>query len=181
MRSAFRFARAGQSFDGVVENVRESFCQPLHRLGRSVHVYRRICVVRKRPDVIDAVDVVGMVVREENGRYFAHASGDKLKAQLGRCIDEDVRPIIRLDECAYSGPLISRIGRPAHVASTANLGDTKTGSRPQKGEFQTVSTLSKLVVPGMSKGTPAVTMMRSPFDASSLATTTDLARAIIWS
>ena len=120
-----------------------------------------------------------MVVREENRSDFAGTCGDELKSQLGRSVDENVRSVVCFDQRAHSCPLISRIGRPAHLASTANLGDTKTGSRPQKGEFQTVSTLSKLVVPGMSNGTPAVTMIRSPFDASSLVTTAPFARAII--
>jgi hypothetical protein len=123
--------------------------------------------------------MIGVIVSEKDRVDIANAGSNELETELRRSIDENVCSVVRLHERAYSRPLISRIGRPAHVASTANLGDTKAGSRPQKGEFQTVSTLSKLVVPGMSNGTPAVTIILSPLDASSLLTTADLARPII--
>ena len=69
---------------------------------------------------------------------------------------------------SFSGAAIPWIRRPAHFARTPDLWDAKACSCSQESELQTVSTLSRLVVPGMSNGTPAVTMIRSPFDASSL-------------
>src|ERR1700731_3182281 len=104
---------------------------------------------------------------------------DQLKTELRRGIDEDVRTSIRHDQCADAISLVPGIRRPAHFAVASDLRDAKAGSCPQEGKVQTISTLSKLVVPGRSKGTPAVTMMRSPFDASSLCTTTLLVCSII--
>jgi hypothetical protein len=176
---ALGLAGSRQRFDRIIEDVLEAFSESPHRLRRAVHVDRQLAAIRECSRVIDAVHVIGMIVGKQDRANIANASGYELQAELGRSVDENVRSIVRLYKGAYSSPLISRIGRPAHVASTANLGDTKAGSRPQKGEFQTVSTLSKLVVPGMSNGTPAVTMIRSPFEASSLLTTADFARPII--
>jgi hypothetical protein len=113
------------------------------------------------------VNVIGMVVREQNGIHAAYIRCYQLKPQLRRSVDENVRASIRLDERADARPLVPRIRRPAHLAATSNLWNAETCARPQKREFQTVSTLSKLVVPGMSNGTPAVTMIRSPLLASS--------------
>jgi hypothetical protein len=174
-----RLAGSRKRFDRIIEDVLEAFSESPHGLRRSVHVDRRLGAIRQCAGVIDAMNMIGMIVSEQDRANVTDTRRDELKAQFGWGVDEDVCSVVRLHKCAYSGPFISRIGRPAHLASTANLGDTKAGSRPQKGEFQTVSTLSKLVVPGMSNGTPAVTMMRSPFDASSLLTTADFARPII--
>ena len=117
--------------------------------------------------------------RDMNRILVAYVSGTELAAQLWWRIDQDAGSAIGLDERTDARPLVSRIRRPAHFALTSNLWNAETCSRPQKGEFQTVSTLSRLVVPGMSNGTPAVTMMRSPFEASSLWTTTLFACLII--
>ena len=123
--------------------------------------------------------VISVVVGEQNRLYLTHASVDQLKSQLRRGVDEDADAAIGLNKGADATALVTRIARPAHLARAPNLGDAKTGSRPQEGEFQTVSTLRRLVVPGMSNGTPAVTMMRSPLVASSRRTTTVLVRSII--
>jgi len=173
------FARAGQGLDGVVEDVREPLRQPRHRIGRAVHLDRHIALVRKRADVVDAVHVIGVIMGEKNCVDLTHAGTDQLETQLWWSIDENADSTVGFDERANSRPLVAWISRSAHLARTPNLGDAKTGSRPQKRQSQTVSTFSKLVVPGMSNGTPAVTMMRSPLLASSRATTTPLVRSII--
>jgi hypothetical protein len=171
------FARSRQGFDGIVEDVRESFGQPLHRLRRTVHVDRLIAPVREGADVVDAVNVIGVVVRKQDRVNAAYVRGDELKPQLRRRVDENVGSPIGFDERTDARPLVSRIRRPAHLALTSDLWNAETCARPQKREFQTVSTLSRLVVPGMSKGTPAVTMIRSPLLASSRCTTT----VFVWS
>jgi len=120
-----------------------------------------------------------VIVREQDGINAVDAGCYQLEAQLRRRIDENPRSAVSFDKRANTCPFVSGIRRSADLARTSNLGDAKAGSRPQEGELQTVSTLSKLVVPGISNGTPAVTMMRSPFEASSLSMTTDLVRSII--
>ncbi len=177
--AAFGLARARERPDGIVEDVGEALRESGHRVGRPVHPDRNIAAVGEGADIVYPVDVIGVIVREQNGVHLADARGNELEAQLGRSVNEYGRAPIRLHDRANAGALISGIRRPADFARASDLRDAKAGSCPQEGEFQTVSTLSRLVVPGMSKGTPAVTMMRSPFDASSLRTTTFLVWCII--
>lgn len=123
--------------------------------------------------------VVSVIVREKNRVDMIHIGVDQLESQLRRSVDENAGAAVRLHQCADTTSLIARIGRSADLAGAADLGDTKTGSRAQKRELQTVSTFRRLVVPGVSNGTPAVTMIRSPGVASSLVTTTPLVCVII--
>src|ERR1700682_5224506 len=125
------------------------------------------------------MDVIRVIVCEQNGIDSAYACRDQLKTQLRRGIDQDVRTSIRLDERADSSSLVPGVRRPAHFARASDLRDAKAGSCSQESELQTISTLSRLVVPGRSKGTPAVTMILSPFAASSRRTTTPLVCSII--
>lgn len=131
------------------------------------------------PNVVDAVDVIGVIVGKEDRIDVVHSGRDQLEPQLGRRVDQNPGASVRLDEGADAGPPVARVRRPANRAAASNLGYAETGSRPKERQPQMVSTLSRLVVPGMSKGTPAVTMMRSPLDASSRATTASFARVII--
>ncbi len=123
--------------------------------------------------------MIGMIVSKQDRVDLAHPSVDELKSQLRWRVDEDSHSAARLYQSANARPLVTRISRSTHLAGAADLRDTKTGSRSQEREFQTVSTFRRLVVPGMSNGTPAVTMMRSPLSASSRLTTTVLVRSII--
>src|ERR1700680_645257 len=125
------------------------------------------------------MDVICVIVREQNRVDAAYAGGDQLQAQLGRSIDQDAGTSISLDQRADASSLVPGVRRPAHFARASNLRDAKAGSCPQESELQTISTLSKLVVPGRSKGPPAVTMILSPFAASSRRTTTPLVCSII--
>ncbi|MEA2761239.1 MAG: hypothetical protein QOD47_523 [Gemmatimonadaceae bacterium] len=179
MSTTLGLAGPWQGLDGVVEDVREPSCQPLHGHGRAIHVNRLIVPIRERTNIVDAMHMIRVIVREENRVDTAHPRGYQLEPELGRRVDKDVRPPVGFYQRANAGSLVPGISRPAYLARTPNLGNAKAGSRPQKGELQTVSTLSRLVVPGMSKGTPAVTMIRSPFDASSRCVTTSFVRSII--
>jgi hypothetical protein len=53
--------------------------------------------------------VVRVIVREENDVNFARARRDELKSKLGRSIDEDMRPSIRLDQGTNAGPLVAEV------------------------------------------------------------------------
>ena len=142
------------------------------RFGRPVHLHRNFAPVRERPDIVNSVDMIRVIVREQNRIDTADARGDQLETQLRRSVDQNVRASIRHHQRADAGSLVPRVRRSAHLARASDLWNAKAGSRSQEDELQTVSTLSRLVVPGMSNGTPAVTMIRSPADASSLCTTT---------
>ena len=120
-----------------------------------------------------------MIVREKNCIDLADAGVYQLQSQLWWCIDKDSDAAIGLDQSADASSLVARISRPADLAIAPDLGDAKAGPRPEERQLQTVSTFRRLVVPGMSNGTPAVTMMRSPLLASSRLTTTSLVCSII--
>ncbi len=179
MSAAFGLARAGERPDRFVEYVRKPLRQSRHRIWRAVHVDRAVARDRQAADVIDPVNVVGVIMREENRVHVIHSRRDELEPQLRGGIDEDAGPPIRLDQRADAGPLVTRISRAAYRAAASDLRYAGARSRPQERQLQIVSTLSRLVVPGVSNGTPAVTMMRSPLEASSCATTASFARVII--
>jgi hypothetical protein len=109
MRAALRLARAGQRADRVVEDVRESVHEAGNRVGGPIHVDRNIALVRKRANVVNSVNVVRVIVREENGVHSARARRDELKSKLGGSIDEDVRAPIRLDQCSDASPLVAGV------------------------------------------------------------------------
>ena len=126
----------------------------------------------ERAQIIDAVDVIGMFVRKEHGVDMGHARRHELQPQFGRCVDQEARAIFGFDDGAAACAFVARVGRLTHGAVAADLRDTEAGAGAQKPEAHgrvphrvrchTVSTLSRFVVPGTSKGTPAVTSTRSP-------------------
>src|SRR5687768_12624819 len=62
MRPSLGLARAGEWLDGGVEYIGEARCQALHRVRRPVHVYRQVAPVRESAYVVDAVNVVRVIV-----------------------------------------------------------------------------------------------------------------------
>ena len=105
----FGLARAGKRTNRVVEDVCEAVHQSRDRIGGPVHVDRNVALIRQRPNVVNAMDVVRVVVREENGIHSAGTRRDELKSKLGRSIDEDVRTSTRLDQSADTSPLVAGI------------------------------------------------------------------------
>ena len=105
----FGLARSGKRTNRVVEDVCEAVHQSRHGIGRPVHVDRNIALVRQRPNVVNAMDVVRVIVREENGVHSARARRDELKSKLGGSIDEDVRTSIRLDQSTDASPLVAGV------------------------------------------------------------------------
>src|SRR5262245_51719675 len=103
---------------------------------------------------------------EHHGIDHVDASRQKLHSQLRRRVEQQTRSRRRLDHGAHSCPPVSRISRMAHRAPASELRDSEARSGAEEGELHTRSTLSRFVVPGTSKGTPAVTTTRSPGDAS---------------
>src|SRR5687767_8955562 len=105
--------------------------------------------------------MIGMIVREEYGVDTIDVRGDELDAELRRRIDQYFRSIVRLDQRPHSGPPIARIGRATHLAVTSELRHPEAGAGAEEGQLHTTSTFIMLVLPGWSKGTPAVTTTRS--------------------
>jgi hypothetical protein len=179
VRMSFRLARPRQRFDGVVENVGEAFREALHCIRGPVNVDRLVSLHGQRADVVDAHYVIGMIVGEQDRVDPRHAGGEQLKPELGRGVDEYACPAVGLNDRADAGSLVPWIRRSAHLTATTDLRNAKARPRAEERELQTVSTFRRLVVPCMSNGTPAVTMILSPGVASSRPTTAVFARSII--
>lgn len=109
VRTPLRFARTRKCLDGIVENIGEAFSKTVHRIGRTVHVDRRVGAIREGTDVVDPVDVIGVIVREQYCVHTAHARGDELQPQFWRSVDEDVCASFRLHESADPRPLVASI------------------------------------------------------------------------
>ncbi len=163
----------------VVENVRKPAGEAVQRILWSVHSKWSIAPKCDGADVVEAMRVIGVVVREKHRIHLIDPRGDQLESQLRRRIDEKADPVICLDYGPNPIALVAWIGRAAHIAITPNLRNAKAGSGAEEKELQRVSTLSRFVVPGTSKGTPAVTIMRSPVEASCLRMTVSRAITII--
>ena len=110
--------------------------------------------------------MVRMIMGEQDGIHTIDTGGDELNPELRRRIDQKPRAVVRFDDGTDPGAGIARVWRPAYSAVAADLRNPETRSRPEEGELQTISTLSRLVLPGTSNGTPAVTNTRSPGRAS---------------
>jgi hypothetical protein len=151
----------------VVEDVVEGAPQPVERLGGAVDRQGVAAAHREDPQVVDAVDVVGVLVGVEHRVHLPDAGREELEPQLGRSIEQD-GAAVGLEEGAGAGAPVPRIVGAADRAVAPDLGHTERGAGAEKGEphRQTASILSRLVVPGMSNGTPAVTTSRSPGRAS---------------
>ena len=105
----FRLARPRKRTNRVVEDVCETVHEACDGIGRPVHVDRNVALVRQRANVVNSVDVVRVIVREENRVHSARAGRDELQPKLGRSIDEDVRTSGRLDQSADASPLVAGV------------------------------------------------------------------------
>ena len=105
----FGLARPRKRTNRVVEDVCEAVHQSRDRIGWPVHVDRNVALIRQRANIVDAMDVVRVVVREENRVHSARAGRDELESKLGRGIDEDVRPSIRLDQSSDASPFVAGV------------------------------------------------------------------------
>jgi hypothetical protein len=109
MSAPFGLARPGKRTNRVVKDVREAVHQSRDRIWRSIHVDRNVPLIGERTNVVNAMDVIRVIVREENCVYSARARRYELKSQLGRSIDEDVCTSIRLDQSSDSSPLVAGV------------------------------------------------------------------------
>src|SRR5690242_11221519 len=133
MSAAFRLRRTGD-WATVIEDVRELSTQTLERFGGAEH--RQGCVApnRERAKVVDAMRVVGVIVREQHRVDAIDPGSDQLQPQLGGCVDEYSRTTIRLDERADTCSFVARIGGATHFASAAEHGNTEAGAGAEEEE-----------------------------------------------
>jgi hypothetical protein len=91
-------------------------------------------VKREEPQIVEAKNVVGVLVREEDGVDEADALAEKLLPQVGGSVDEEVAAW-QADERRAAGAFIARIVAGADIAGATDRGDTDTGSRAEQNEL----------------------------------------------
>src|SRR5689334_15371429 len=109
----------------VIEDIGELAAKTLERLGRAVHRERRVPADSECAEVVGAVGVIGVIVREEHGIDAVEPRGDELEAQLGRRVDEYSHTRARLDKGTDTGALVAGIRGPAHLAPASQHGDAE--------------------------------------------------------
>src|SRR5947209_3643027 len=129
-----RLACAGKR-KRVIEYVGEARLEPQKHLGRRIH-RQTSRDVGERPDVIEPVHVVGVIVRKKERVDFANSRSQKLETQLCVSINEKARAVITFDARAYAGSLIPWIARSAHFAITCNLRNAEAGAGPEESQLQ---------------------------------------------
>ena len=84
-------------------------------------------------DVVEAEDVVGVAVSEEDGVEFGDADAEGLVTEIGRGVDDDVF-VIETDPDGGAEALIARVVRGADVSIAADGWDADTGAGAEDGE-----------------------------------------------
>ena len=85
------------------------FREARESIGWAVHLERRVAAHRDRPDIVDPVRVISVVVSEDHRIDPVDACREKLEPKLGRGVDEKPRTFVSLDESAYSASLVARV------------------------------------------------------------------------
>ncbi len=85
------------------------------------------------PQVVEAEQVVGVVVREQHGVDDADALAEQLQAQLGRRVDEQIA-LRRADEDGAAIAVVARVGRAADGAVAADHGHADRGAGAEESE-----------------------------------------------
>ena len=128
-----RLGRAGVGYHRRVEDVAIPFAKECQRCRRAVQRQRLGAADRENPQVVDAVDVIGMFVGVEHRIEPGDPGGEELQAELGRRIDEQ-RRVARLEEGRAPGPAVARVARPADRAIAADHGHPERGSGAEQRE-----------------------------------------------
>jgi hypothetical protein len=88
---------------------------------------------REQPGIIEAEEMVGMMVRERNGVDVPDLLSEELEPHLGRCVDEKV-PLGEREEDAGPRPLIARIAGGANRTVATEHRYTSRRSRSEENQ-----------------------------------------------
>jgi hypothetical protein len=95
----------------------------------------------ERAEVVHAEDVVGVVVRVEDGVEVGEVLADGLSVEVGAGVDEDVAGvagrIFETDQYGRAGAAVGRVGKVgvgADGAGAAQRGNAHAGAAAEKGE-----------------------------------------------
>ena len=84
-------------------------------------------------DVVEAEDVVGVAVGEEDGVEFGDAGAEGLVAEVGRGIDDDIAVVVAQPDGGAEA-VVTRVGGGADVAIAADGRDADGGAGTEDGE-----------------------------------------------
>ena len=92
-----------------IERVRKHAAEARHRRGIRVAADRRPLHLVEAPDVVQAEHMIRVVVREQDRIDAADVALQRLRAQVGRRVDQD-RQAVHLDQDRRPGAAVARIG-----------------------------------------------------------------------
>jgi hypothetical protein len=127
--------RAPRRRRAVVEDVAELVLDGAHRRRRAVHRQLPASPLAHGAQVVDAVGVVGVVVRVQHGVQPVDPVRDELDAQLGRRVDQEPRAGVGLDHRADARAPVARVGGAAHPAVAADDGNAERRAGAEEGEL----------------------------------------------
>jgi hypothetical protein len=105
----------------IVEDVAERCADSLQRLGRPVHRQRQSPAHGENPEIVDPIDVVGVLVGVDHGVELGEAARKQLESELGGRVDENGGARI-LENGARPGAFVPLVIRATHRAGTPDLG-----------------------------------------------------------
>ena len=105
-----------------------------HRFRRCINRHRATCV-RKSPKIIEAHDVIGVRVRENDRIDFADIFAKRLGPEIGPSVHHE-RALGRFDIDRRTQPLIARIWRSTHIAIATNHWHTLRRSGAEERELK---------------------------------------------
>jgi hypothetical protein len=108
-------SRGRQGLEGVVEGLADPLLHPL----LAIHRQRSAGGETDRADVVEAIDMIDMVVGVEYGIDAAEPLAKQLRAQIGRGVDQERAPR-QTEGDARAGPLVARIAPHADLTAAAD-------------------------------------------------------------
>ena len=151
-RATLRLRGPGERAYRIIEDVGKAARKALESVCRTIHLERCVASARDCTNVVEAVRVVGVIVRIQDSVDSIDSGRNELKAKLGRRVDEKPRPLVGFDDRANAVALVSRIGRMTDRAATANLRDTKTRSGAEERQLHSAAPVAAVTRFPLSAG-----------------------------
>ncbi len=120
------FARCGIA-RVPLEDIAEAPHQAVHRVIPAIAPHWRSAGVIELAQIVDAVAMVGMVVRPDNRVNPVDMRRQQLVSHIGRCVDQDPRRL-GLDDDRCAAACVARFGRIAIAPVAADPRDTRRRS-----------------------------------------------------
>ncbi len=128
-------ARDGALRGSVIEDVREGAAKHAKRFFRAVHRERRFLTDVEGANVVEAEDVVGVGVGEQNGVEAIEANTQCLLAKVGRGVDHYVFSVAR-EQQGRTQPIVVGVLRGADAAMASERGHAHGGAAgAEHGDF----------------------------------------------